>query len=1162
MRTTQSVSPTFRLCRPLLLMLGLVLCLGTGRLFAQSDLGSIRGTVQDESGAAIPGASVEITSVDSGQVRTAVSDAQGNFSVLSLERGSYKAKATMAGFEAETVSFDLQVSQVKPLDFQLKIGVASQSIEVTSAAPLVDTETSSMGEVVEGRQLSEIPLNGRNFTQLALLAPGVTKGAYGSVASGVNGNAETFRYSETGGGALSVNGLPPEANNYILDGVDNNESLANALTFFPPVEAMQEFRVNTSDAPAEFGRAGGGVVQATIKSGTNQIHGSAFEFARTGAVDANPNYFDPTAAVLPFQKNQFGGTLGGPILKDKLFLFGDYQATRQKQPDNPAINTVPTAKMRTGDFSDLLGSGLTTLPNPTYSGCTSVTLANGNVIPSGGALTTGNGGSGAIFDPTTCKQWDYNGQPNVIDPSRQNAAAIKYLNVFPLPNYTGSGSGAIENNYANVQDEIRNFNDFDGRIDWAATKKDNIFGRYSYGQDIFLKTVSVVGTPSGFAAGSNVNHPRGFVVGETHIFSPSIINEFRFGYTRPLYGYINPFEGVPFSANLGIVNANRSPLLGGGALIGGYNSEISYTGDGGPYEVPQKTYQYYDSLSWSHGVHTFKFGANIMHREVDFFQGNDAKGFFSIGPGTGDFTGYEASELVAGFIDNYSVSNVNGFFDTHSWETGYFAQDDWKVNNRLVLNLGLRYDLYTYPVENHNNQSNFDLATGTLLRAGTNGNSGSLINTNYNNFAPRFGFAYDISGQHKNVLRGGYGIFYYQVRGGIGNVLSNNPEFNGTASYSAFSGFRTTFTGQAPNNTNLNTAATAPLPLPTFGSAAIEANPTNVNVISYSKNDPTSMIQEWNLQFEHQIGNDTVFDLAYVGAKADHETNTYSYTSPQLVTGNKFFASQGLGVTVNTNNGEFNYNALQARFNHNMAHGLQTTVAYTWGHALDDATGAYSQTGGSTILLDANGPLFHANRGSTDNDQRQAITVSILYELPFGHGRMLANQAPKVVDYIIGGWQVNPFWTAGSGTPYNITVNPVNSSGPSDRPDIIGDPQSGQTKRTSGGLIQWFNPGAFTRPPVTVASSLGPAGIYTRPGTFNRNNLAGPGYDSLTASLFKNIPIYERVIAQLRFEGYNLLNHPQFTNPDSGFTDTNFGLINSTRQHSERELQGAIRITF
>lgn len=1151
-----------------LLVLALSLT-GISSLSAQTDTGRVLGTVVDPTGAVVPGAAISITNTDTGTVNSAVTDAQGAFSVLSLVRGAYQAKAAASGFEQETVTFDLQVSQVKSINFVLKLGASSESIEVSSAAPLVDTETSSVGSVIEGQQLAEIPLNGRNFTQLALLSPGVTKGAYGSTASGVNGNSETFRNGETGGAALSVNGLPPEANNFILDGVDNNESLANSINFFPPVEAMEEFRVSTSDAAAEFGRAGGGVIQSTIKSGTNQIHGSAFWFARSNAVDASPNYFSPTTPAQAFQRNQFGGTVGGPILKDKLFLFADYQALRQKQPDSPAFNTVPTDNMRSGNFSDLIGTGLTTVPNASYSGCATVKLADGRVADSTNMLNYGTetpaknqpllADSGAIFDPTTCAQWDFGGTPNMIDPTRQNAAAMNYLKIFPEHN-NGTAT-AIENNYVNIQKEIRNFNDFDGRIDWIATKKDTLFGRYSYGQDIFTKTVSVVGTPSGFASGDNVAHPRGVAAGETHIISRTMVNEFRFGYTRPMFGYINPFEGTAFSQKLGILNANRNALLGGGALIGGYNSEISYTGDGGPYTVPQHMCQFNDALSWARKQHTFKFGANIMKRGVDFFQGNDAKGYFDIGPGTGDFTGYEASELVAGFIDNYQISNVNAFFHTSSWETGYFAQDDWKFNQRLTLNLGIRYDLYTYPVEANNNQSNFDLTTGTLLRAGANGNSRSLIDTNHNNFAPRIGFAYDLTGKHSDIVRGGYGIFYYQVRGGIGNVLSNNPEFNGTASYTAFSGFRTTFSGEAPVNTNLNTAATAPLPLPPFGATSIEADPTNVSVISYAKHDPTSTIQEWNLQIEHQLGQNTVIDLGYVGSKADHETNSFSYTSPQLLTGAKFFSAQGLGVTVNTNNGSFNYNALQARLNRNLTHGLQSTVAYTWGHALDDATPAYSATGNTTtILMSANGPLIHANYGNTENDQRQSVTVSILYELPFGHGKQFAGNTPKAVDYVVGGWQINPLWFAGTGTPFNLTVSPASSSSPGDRPDYNGGAKIGEMKWDSvRGGFDWFEGSAFTPPPtVTVGGNA----IYTRPGNVARNTFHGPGYDQLTTSLFKNIPIREKIVGQLRFEAYNVLNHPQFTNPDVSKSDTNFGLITSTRQSSERELQGAIRITF
>jgi hypothetical protein len=308
---------------------------------------------------------------------------------------------------------------------------------------------------------------------------------------------------------------------------------------------------------------------------------------------------------------------------------------------------------------------------------------------------------------------------------------------------------------------------------------------------------------------------------------------------------------------------------------------------------------------------------------------------------------------------------------------------------------------------------------------------------------------------------------------------------------------------------------------------------------------------------EHQLGQSTVIDLGYVGAKADHETNTYNYTSPQLVTGAKFFGAQGLGVTVNTNNGSFNYNALQARLNRNLAHGLQSTVAYTWGHALDDATPAYSATGNTaTVFMTSSGPLFHANYGNTENDQRQTVTVSILYELPFGHGKQFANAIPKAVDYVVGGWQFNPLWIAGTGTPFNLTISDrENTSGPSNRPDYAGGAHMGEMTRVANGF-QWFDGSAFVAPAETAS------GIYTRPGNVARNTFHGPGYDQLTASLFKNVPIREGIVGQLRFEAYNLLNHPQFTNPDAGVYDGNFGLINGTRQASERQLQGAIRFTF
>ena len=365
-----------------------VICLAAGSTFAmhaQTDTARIAGTIQDATGAIIPGATVTVVNANTNAQVTATSDDSGAFTVNALPIGPYKATVTASGFASQTQEFTLSVSQVQALDFKLAAGSTATTVEVTGAAPLVDTDTSSLSETIEGRQVTELPLNGRNFTGLALLTPGVTRGNYGNSASGVNGDAETFRNSSSGGGSLSTNGLRPQANNFILDGIDNNESLVNTLEFFTNLDGTQEFRVNTSTAPAEFGRAGGSVVQTAIKSGTNQIHGSAFEFARSSLFDANPNYqFQGAsyAAPLPFKRNTFGGSLGAPILKDKLFIFGDYQGVREDTPLNPEIINVPTAKMRTGDFSELLGQSTTNMP----AFCTPVKPATGYV-------------NGAIYDP-------------------------------------------------------------------------------------------------------------------------------------------------------------------------------------------------------------------------------------------------------------------------------------------------------------------------------------------------------------------------------------------------------------------------------------------------------------------------------------------------------------------------------------------------------------------------------------------------------------------------------------------------------------------------------------------------------------------------------------------------------------------------------------------
>lgn len=405
-----------------------------------------------------------------------------------------------------------------------------------------------------------------------------------------------------------------------------------------------------------------------------------------------------------------------------------------------------------------------------------------------------------IFDPATCDpngvnpptQFSYNGTPNVIPPGRMNPAATAYLNAFPMPTRTDR----YLNNYLDTQTEANKYNTFDGRIDWNATARDLAFFRYSYDNSVNTKTSEFANLPAGGGTGINPTHARGYDLGYTHIFTPTIVNEAHIAYNRDNYGYTPPMYGDYVSKNLGIVNANINMETTGGALIGGWKGDLEYTGDYGLYAVPQNTIEFTDSVSMSHGTHSFKFGGTFLHRQVEFFNPQEGKGYFWIDEGTVDFTGYEVSELLAGGMDQYQIGSQAGYFANIGQEDGIFGQDDWRVNHRLTLNLGVRWDLLTHPYEAHNQQSSFDVTNGTVLEAGKNGVSRSIINQDYHAFGPRIGAAYDLFGDGKTVIRGGYGIFYFLDYGGINNQLGEQPPFGGSNDYLATNGYCVTFTGQ------------------------------------------------------------------------------------------------------------------------------------------------------------------------------------------------------------------------------------------------------------------------------------------------------------------------------------------------------------------------------
>lgn len=1120
-----------------IVILVVLVLVGSGpRSFAQSDTGRVVGTVTDPTGASISGANVTVTNSANGLKFSAVADAAGEFTIFAVPRGNYVAKIDAPGFQSQTTSFTLTVTQVQTLLFKLQPGKVSTTVHVSSAAPLLNTSNATLGETIQGPQITQLPLNGLNFMNLALLTPGVTEGPYGNGLSGVSGNAESFRYNESGSASISVNGLPTSANNYILDGVDNNDDLVNTLIFFTPIFGTQEFKVDTSVAPAQYGRAGGGIVVSSIKSGTNSIHGSAFEYYRSGVFDSNPYYIFPGEHSTPnpsYNRNQFGGDVGLPIIKNKLFAFGDYQAWREHTPVGGHLVTVPTAKMRTGDLSEVLDPALN--PKP---------FNHSNLCDPNGPAT------GEIFDPITCQQFSYNGQPNVIPPNRLNPAAVNYLNAFPLPAITNT----IYDNYETFEQAITNYNDFDIRLDWNAGQKDLFFFRYSYDNSVQIKNSEFQKLPAGFGTGSSYSHARGYDLGYTHTFTPKAVNEFHANYNRDDYGYQPPMYGDPVSKNLGIVNANRSLETSGGALIGGYAYEIEYTGDYGLYAVPQNNIEGTDTFNWEHGKHSFKFGGTLIHRQMEYFRPIAGKGFFNLSGNGQDYTGYEVSDLLSSFVDNYSIGAQNGFFANISQEDGLFAQDDWRLNRNLTLNLGVRWDLITWPYEAHNRQASFDVSTGQVLLAGKNGVSRSIVNQDYKYWSPRLGFAYDVRGDGKTVLRGGYGMYYYPTYGGISNQLGQQPPFGGAVDYQARLGYCITFTGQTPQvgadsyaSCKVSSAnQTTPLPQPGFPNFNPAAPPAGLSTIAANRNNKQSDVQEWNLQLEQQLAAHDVFDIAYVANKVDHMPSYYNYTLYQfgagapLPTGERYFPNLG-NITYEIYNASANYTGLQLQYQHR-ATNLITTAAYTWSHTLDDNCG--------TLCLFYNPKISY---GNSAQDERNVFSFSTVYFFPFGRGQRFGGQVSRPMDWVIGGWQTNLIALLASGQPFDLSTG-LTATG--NEPDQISP-----VRYPKGIRGYWFDPAAFSVaniPTETVAGNQ----VYTRFGTARRNQLFGPGQRIVNFSMQKNVHLTDRYSLELHGDAFNVFNTPQFTNPGSTYNQGTFGKITSVQNNTNRQIQLAARFVF
>lgn len=1093
--------------------------------FAQTESARIQGMVTDSAGDVVAGATVKVTSTATGREVTATSSDDGSFSVLSLQPGRYNVEVTAPNFKTTKQDITLEVAQTAPLIVALEAGAVTETVTVTTDIPQVETANSAIGEVIQGREAVELPLNGRNVLELARLSPGVTTGVPDGFSSGVSGNSETYRGRNTGGAALSVNGQRTQANNFLLDGVDNNESLVNTINVFPSAEAIQEFRVQTSTAPAEFGRGGGGIINAVIKSGRNDFFGSAFLFLRNDNLDARPTF---NSTKNEFRRGQFGGTVGGPVWKDKIFFFADYEGLRQFLPLNSETATVPTSLMRNGNFSEL--DRILIDPLTGLQVCTPAST------PAGLTCSSGNGIAFNRLD--------------LLPGNRLNTVGLAYLQAFPLPTRPG-----IFSNYETIRNETTEQNTYDIRIDASLNDSNQLFGRWSQGFFDQIVSSRLPDLPAGFGSGTNPIRTKGGVVGLNTALTTSVFNEFRIQASSLSYGFTPPFFDRAVSADLGIPNANRDPSLGGGALIGGYNGQLEYTGDFGPYLVPQNTYQIVDSLTFTTGDHTFKFGGTILRRDVSLYRPNRGKGFFFL-IGNGDpsqcsgapSTGWEQSDLLIGFVCNYQIGPPFGSVGTRNWENGMFVQDDWRVSKKLTLNLGLRYEYFTNPTEMYGRQANFDLETGRLIVASDNGDS--LVDTDKNNFGPRIGFAYDIKGDGKGVIRGGYGMFYFLDRGGIDNQLAQNPPYSGFSQFNncAFdpvtcpSPVRITLSGRAPDGSLDSRLATGELPLGSVTDVNLN-NPQNVTVLAWKPDNKVSNVHQFNVQYQRQLTNDTALSVGYLGTRGRNLILYYNLngrivepgTNVACPNGDTTPPCYGNGGNVNVRDdiGESSYDSLQVALERRFTDGWQYRVAYTLSKTKDNGEGAFDSVGDRNIN-------FIEPFSTSRLDFPHVLTLQSVYDLPFGKGRRWGSDWNSAVDAILGGWQVNGIWRFQSGQPFDVRRDGV-------RVDLTGEPYTGNRD-------PYLNRSAFTNPA---------AGTF---GNLERNSLRGPSNNQLNLGLSKNFQAGDLFKIQFRTEFFNLFNRPQLTPPNTDLNNTDpvsgFGTIRSTYGFTHRQIQFGLRLEF
>jgi Carboxypeptidase regulatory-like domain len=1179
--------------------------------------GSFSGTVSDKTGSVITGATVTITSQATGISREAKTNDSGYYLIPLLPVSTYTIQVQSSGFKTvEQKDLRLQVDEHRELDFTLLPASVTEKVEVSATQVAVETTAPTLGQVITSEEVSELPLNGRNFVQLATLTPGTT--AETNPNSFFNGAASS-EASTRGSFSLSVGGSRAQSTDWMLDGNDNNQLDEGGIAIFPNIDAVQEFKVLTYNYSAEWGERAGPTVLVTTKSGTNQLHGTLFEFFRNTDLDAR-NYF--ASKRNQFNLNQFGGSLGGPIQKDKTFFFIDYQAKMQRL-GVPFTGLVPTTAMLTGDFSlDPFGVArpgfaagapaqnadhFPNITNPYNGGAPFECDAAGNPLPAPGGVQSGG---------TPC---------NKIPASVINPLGAKLIALYPTPNANNPASSF---NYVNQP--VRKLNEGTGdiRVDHNFSSKDSIFGRFSYDQ---ATNFVPGGSPTWAevnAFGSNQhidNHGRNAVVSETHVFSSNTINQFTAGFSR-IFNHILSFgTGTCEAAVLGIPGADLGSQCDS---ITGYPASLNQSnkdciscgltsfqmtnymslGDRGfaPYQGGTNVYSVSDTLDLIRGKHNVRFGATYRAEEMNIRNNAFQDGFITE-VGAFSTTGDNMSDLLLGSMGAFAAHDQTFLGGTvgRRWKLFRpFVQDDWRVTNNLTLNLGLAWSLATPETEVGNRQSNFDVQnltwyvpkgspalSGCTACVATDGRVG--IQFQKTALEPRIGFAWKPMGSDKTAIRAGYGIFHDAAWNQGGQGLWQNPPYY--AEVDPFTGFCATPTSTGCGLSNgfllpAGTPSTAPAP----GGAVFNApvNPTAYTGTkqSMNRNFVQGMIQQYNLNIERQIPGDVVLTAGYAGSRSTHilvsqvNENLASPSACGVVQGYTLgcgFPTFPYGFpfqAVDSNNsiGSARYDSLQIKAETKSArHGLYALLGYTWSRTFDSGfpDGLGSNPGALYWPLPGTSRL---DWGLSQLNLNDVFTASVLYDLPFGKGKHFGSNLSGAANALVGNWSINVIERAESGFPLFV-VDSADESGVFfmynglviQRPNEVGDPNKPGPVAANPGctapaqihtLQNWFNPCAFMKAPAGELGTAPRAPVY------------GPRYVDTDFSLIKDFPFHERMNVQFRAEFFNLFNHPHFFLPGvagTGEQDINsrssFGVISETVNQTvndARSIQFALKLSF